>query len=201
MTHTRFFILAFCLTLIFSCGNDSVNKEAVTAIETPQALQESSEYDISKIRSSRSDLVTELYNEIVEKDSALKTLEGELEKIHEHPKEMNELTGFLQKSRQYYNSAGNLAHDITDSVLRKRMIDMIRKSSKKDSLASVSFDMLLERVGRNSISISDYHNVLMIIKTMPLIEDYQKNHIPSALPWQKYAKAQEDLIKNMKGYE
>jgi hypothetical protein len=201
MQHLRLFLIAFSLTFIFSCGNDPAMKQNTTVVETPEALQESSEYDISKIRSSRSDLVTELYNEIVEKDSALKTLESELERINEHPKEMNELTGFLQKNRQYYNSAENLSNNITDSVLRKRVIELIKKSAKKDSLATVSFDMLLERVDRNAISISDYHNVLMILKTMPFIEDYQKNHLPSALSWQKYAKAQEDLIKKIKSYE
>lgn len=201
MQHLRLCLIAFSLTFMFSCGNDHSVKEGGTITETPEALQQSSEYDISKIRSSSVDLVTELYNELVEKDSALKILEAELERINEHPKEMNELTGFLQKSRQYYNSAENYSNNITDSILRKRVIDLIKKSYKKDSLASVSFDLLLERVGRNAISISDHHTVLMILKTMPLIEDYQKNHVPSALPWQKYAKAQEELIRKMKGYQ
>jgi hypothetical protein len=199
MKHLTHLIILCSSVLLFSCGNNIKTKEPAAAQPpVPEALQENSiDYSISK-RSGGSDLVQELYAELAERDPELKAFEDDSYKAMSGPKEGEDLNNFRSKNNRYYRSAESHAHYISDSVLRKAIVALIKSSAKKDSISNVPYDKLLERINKNSVSIQDHKNVLMIVSTLPLIEDYQKNNRPAPLPWQKYAKAQEDLIMKIK---
>jgi len=192
-----FFPLLFAV-MMSSCGNDvHTNEAAAEPVTTPEALQDnSSEYSL-KGRSS-SNLLDELYKELADKDPALKKLEESIAKMKDHPEEAGKLNRFREKNMTYYNDAETMALSVSDSVLKKQLLKMIRESLKKDSIADVPMSRLEARINNNTLSIRDYHSALMIAKTLPVIEKYQSDNRLPLLPWQKFAKEQEDLLKEIK---
>ncbi|MCW3102694.1 MAG: hypothetical protein JWO09_1134 [Bacteroidetes bacterium] len=198
MKHLFYPVLLTAM-LLSSCGHEEHSKEDAAATATPEALQDNSSEFSFKGRSSG--LLDELYNELVEKDSGLKKMEDNLAHMKDAPEEAGKLRSFRQKNENYYREAEMLASGITDSVLRKQVMKMVRESAGNDSLADVPMRNLELRIEKNTRTIHDYHAVLTISKTLPVMEKYQSDNRLPLLPWQKFAKGQEDLLKEIKKNE
>jgi hypothetical protein len=192
-----FFPVLLAVMLLSSCGNENYTKEVAAEALTPEALQDnSSEYSF-KGRSS-SGLLDEIYGELVDKDSGLKKLEESIANMKDAPEGAGKLRSFRQKNENYYREAEMQASGIADSVLRKQVLKMIRESERKDSAADVPMRNLEMRIEKNAMAVHDYHAVLMIARTLPVMEKYQVDSRLPLLPWQKFAKGQEDMLKEIR---
>lgn len=183
---------------IFSTGLNScqITGENKNQEEESHVLQD----DQSKIRSKRTvDLAEALYNEIVEKNKKLQQLESALKNYEDT--EVDSLKTYRRynaKSDSYYQSALNKADKIQDSILKNQMIELINSSKSNYKNKTHDLDTLLEQIEANNSSLKDYHNMLKIALTLPVIEKYQNNNLPDDSTIGNLIQEQSDLIEQMK---
>ncbi len=188
-----YFTAILILVLLISCGGGQKEDKPEITNETPTALQDNKIEIKSYSRSA--DLTEELYQELVDKNAALKKLEEDVEASRTAPNELIEkINNYESKSNSYYSSATYKATAITDSILKSKIIALITSSNKKNSTKVSKLNSLLKKMSQNSVIINDYHAVLKIVLTLPLIEKYQKENIPNEKVFKELINNQETLI-------
>lgn len=188
-------ILQITILLIFlvSCTNGETKNDKTTEEKTPQALQDNKLEIKSYSRSG--DMIEELYQELVDKTKLLKKLEDDLEAFSPEPNNLKEkFDKYDSKSKNYYSSANHKTMAITDSLLRKKIISLIATSSRQYLTNTDELNSLLRQIDANSSTLNDYHNVLKIVLTLPIIEKYQKEHKLDKTEFKNLINNQEILI-------
>jgi DNA anti-recombination protein RmuC len=185
-------IAYFSLILLISCGENETNHRSN---EEPEAFQEKS-IDIGRFRKGN-DLVEDLYQELVEKSPELKSLEDELSQLNTRDT-ANIFYNYNQKSNDYYRDAENHTNSITDSVMKQKIVNLITKSSDKYVSKKADLKNLMNTINEKRNEINNYHSALKIILTIPLIEEYQKQHLPNKSPYEKVIKKEDLLLEKIK---
>lgn len=194
MKKVKLIFYAFLAITFFACGRSANVKEN----ETPKALQEKNS-GIKSFRSSRNDLVEELYKELVEKSQELKNLEDSIQSIDPQiDKAEADYSKYESKSKDYYRSANSHADQISDSLLKKKIQGIITASNNQYTSRNSELSSLQDVISRNKASIEDYHAVLKIMLTLPIIETYQKGNIPNPQEFKRLIEKQLELINNIK---
>ncbi len=194
-------ILAILLLLIIT----SCNTETTNAIinepkpETPEALQESNDIlEVSKYSFRNNNLVNNLYKELVNENDALKKLENDLQLYLPKIRELNELCEkYDEKSKNYHQLANQNIEAISDSSLKHKMVELIKNSSQKYSHTYSEYDNLSKQITKNNISIDDYHTVLKLVLTLPLIEKYQVDSKPNKNGYLQLINQQQKLLETI----
>lgn len=185
-------LLLFSFFLLISCqkseSNDG-NKEEPTAFEEKSI-------DLGRLK-SRNDLMEDLFQELVEKSSELKNLENDLKDLKTSDT-TNIFDNYNEKSEDYYASAKRHINMIRDSVMKQKILNLIRKSDEKYSIQKSDLQNLVKTIDQKKMEIKDYHNALKIVLTIPLIEEYQKQHLPNKTPFEKLIEKENQLIKKVK---
>jgi hypothetical protein len=65
----------------------------------------------------------------------------------------------------------------------------------KYNLSVASHRDLSKMIQTNQLTLSDLHNILKIVRTLPIIEQYQKKSLPETRPLEGYIELQEKTIK------
>ncbi len=187
------FGIIFILTSLVSCGGGHTDNEKPTKQETPKALKDDQLNIISYRRSG--DLIEELYQELVDRNPALKKLEDDLVAFRPKLKDLNEkFQEHDNKSNSYYSSANNKALAITDSLLKRKIIALIKTSNDKYSTKTAELNSLLKQISNNGATINDHHSFLKIVLTLPIIEKYQDDNNPNKKEFKDLINQQENLI-------
>lgn len=181
------------LILVSGCSRHTNNEDK----DTPKALQNNS----SEVKSYRgsSDLVEELYKELVDKSQSLKKLEDSIEAIRPQINEAESaFSKYDSKSKDYYNSANSQANGISDSVLKQKIQGIISVSNTKYSSRTSELNSLEKIISRQDATLSDYHIVLKIVLTLPIIEKYQKDNMIQPQEFKALINKQLELINSVK---
>ena len=183
------------ILLIFSCnGNKRENKNS--EVQNPEALQDG--IKLKSLTKRGRNLIDELYAELVEKTPELKKLEIELETFQETPLEtQNIFYNYNGKSSQFYGNATGFANQITDSLSKKRILALIKKSNDKYDSQSKEIDELVKAISNSQNSIQDNHNILKIVLTIPLIEKFQIENLPKKEQFLETNAKQKELNKKI----
>ena len=183
------------ILLIFSCnGNKRENKNS--EVQNPEALQDG--IKLKSLTKRGRNLIDELYAELVEKTPELKKLETELETFQETPLEtQNIFYNYNGKSSQFYGNATVFANQITDSLSKKRILALIKKSNDKYDSQSKEIDELVKVISNSQNSIQDNHNILKIVLTIPLIEKFQIENLPKKEQFLETNAKQKELNKKI----
>ena len=183
------------ILLIFSCnGNKRENKNS--EVQNPEALQDG--IKLKSLTKRGRNLIDELYAELVEKTPELKKLETELETFKETPLEtQNIFYNYNGKSSQFYGNATGFANQITDSLSKKRILALIKKSNDKYDSQSKEIDELVKVISNSQNSIQDNHNILKIVLTIPLIEKFQIENLPKKEQFLETNAKQKELNKKI----
>jgi hypothetical protein len=186
---------AIIIVLLFAACENKRNEEPVKQ-ETPKALKDNStSYEIVSNR-SYDDLVESLYNELVSKNIDLKKLEDQIESLNESRNDSTKFFDkFHQKNESYYSAANKHVAAINDSLLKVKMSRLISDNSTKYNASIDRHKYLLSSIEANNMSIGDLHNMLKIVKTLPLIEQYQRSNLPGTKSLQGYIQRQNQTIK------
>jgi hypothetical protein len=190
---TKFFLsFVFVLTLA-SCGNNGAHDQPNQV--TPQALEnKNSSYEIGSKRGSE-DLIESLYNELVMKDINLRKLEEKISELNGSKHDSTLSFGkFDERNQSYFNSAKRHIAEIEDSLLREKFRVLIANNFTVYNTSIAGHKELLKLIEDKGMTISDLHNMLKIIKTLPLIETFQKENLPSTQPLKGYVKNQDQAI-------
>lgn len=147
--------------------------------ETP-AILEGKKIDVSSIYKKRgADLVDALYEEVVSNSEELKKLEQEIKQLKAtFPDSLEDFKAYHEKNARYYESAEKKANAITDSLLRRAILNMIKESrgNYRDSIAPHSnLDSLITK---RAATIDNLHNLLKLMLTLPVIEEFQLSNRP-----------------------
>ncbi|KRB55912.1 hypothetical protein [Flavobacterium sp. Root186] len=182
----------FLFFLLISCQKSESNNENK---EEPKALQEKS-IDIGRFK-GREDLVDDLYQELVNKSPELKTLEDELNEVNAKDT-VSIFHHYDNKSINYYISAKSNTAGIRDSILKNKILNLIIKSSDKYDSKKADIESLVTTINKKRTEITNYHTALKIVLTLPLIEQYQNDHLPKKSPFEKVIEKENQLLEKVK---
>jgi hypothetical protein len=185
---TVFIFLAFT-----SCNSPRIQEEPQK--DTPKALEDkSSSLDIVSKRGS-GDLVVSLYEELKDKSPELKDIETKIENLS---KSEDDSTGLFDKyngkNKSYYASAQSHVTQIGDSILREKMKGLIASSLTKYTSSISKQNDILKSIEKDNLTLADMHIVLKITRTLPLIEKYQHDNLPSTKSMEAFSKQLEQTI-------
>jgi hypothetical protein len=169
-------ILIPCILLIFSCSSKQEKKEP--------AILKGKVIDVASILKKRGkDPVDLLYEELVSNSEELQELEDQFKKLQDNSTDSLEAYKlFNEKNSSYYSSADNKIASISDSSIRRKIRSLLNRS-RYNYLDTVSnWNALDSTVARRTTTLNDLHTLLKLIKTLPLIEEFQKSHAPSGTP-------------------
>ena len=193
---TRLFISTILVSALCSCGNKRTPDKPQQ--EVPKALEGNNKSASFEIVSKRGydDMVQSLYDELVSKNVDLKKLE---DKISELGKSRGDSTDsfdeFNKKNQSWFSAADAHIAVIGDSVLRDKMKSLIANNLAKYNASIARHNEFLKIIEAKNLTIADLHNILKIVKTLPLIEKYQHDNLPGVKPLEGYITQQDETIK------
>lgn len=187
-------LLVIIVVGVYSCDNS--RKKENPEQEIPKALQEqSSEYSLSK-RSYDDNLVESLYKELVNNTPELKDLENQIKDLNgRKPDSLEAFEKFDNKNKSYYNSAkSHYDEAVKDSALKEKIKSLVVNSQTNYNNKTLKLTSLIAQLESKEISLNDLHILLKITRTLPLIEKYQKDNLPSGKPIESVIKDLEKII-------
>jgi predicted RNase H-like nuclease (RuvC/YqgF family) len=165
--------------LFFSCNRSAKKIEPIP--EMPKALQEKSNTEtfFSKKRYDE-DMVESLYAELAEKAPELKSLEETIFRLKDQKNDTIEtFEKFGEKNTTYYNSAEKHIMQIKDSLLRQRIKTMIDNSIENYNRRIANHKNLILALDSKEVNLQDLHQMLKLVKTLSVLEKFQKENVPS----------------------
>lgn len=190
---------ALLLVLPFSCSNTNTDTKNAEVIETPEALKNDKVFEVESFsRSFKSNLVHELYAELAAKTPELKKLDEDIDAML---KEQQSLQGkfaeYDAKSDSYYATAKSNGRDISDSTLRARLQQFIKASEQKYEGLTSELKALNKQIAANNTGITDQYAALQVVLTLPLMEKYQKQHLPAKKDYNAAIAKQNKTLKQI----
>jgi hypothetical protein len=191
---TKIFISTILVLTLASCNNTRTKDKPKQ--ETPKALEDkSSSYELVSKR-GYDDLVESLYNELVSNNIELKQLEDKIDELNKSKGDSTELFDkFNETNQSYFNAADRHISEIKDSLLRDKMKVLIANNSTKYNSSIARHKELIKIIEAKNLTISDLHIILKIVKTIPLIEKYQSDNLPTTKSFEGFIKRQDGTIK------
>ena len=187
MTKLTLISTVILLTLV-SCDNARIKENQEQKQETPKALQEGKSYEIVSKR-GYDDIIESLYKELADKTPELKDLETKLDALSASKSDSTEkYDKYNEKNHSYYNSVDNHLKHINDSTLRKKMKTLISSSLTKYNSKVYRHTELLKSIDKKTMTLDDLHEMLIITTTLPLIEKYQNDNLPTTKSINGYLK-------------
>jgi hypothetical protein len=183
-----------CLTL-FSCGNP--RKESKPNQEIPKALDDSkSSYDIVSKNRWSDDLVESLYAELSEKTPELSQLEDKIGNLIKSKSDSTEsFNQYNQKNQAYFSAVNGHIEQIKDTVLREKMKSLITGNLSKYNSKVSPHLALLKAIDDKNVTLNDLHAVLKITRTLPLIEKYQRENLPTTKSIKGFSERLDETLK------
>ena len=141
-------------------------------------MQEKS-VDVNINKGKDTDLIENLYKELIEKDQSLTQLEKEINKLQESKDDsLKAFTLYEHNNKEYYANFQKHLGDIKDSILRKRMKKILDSSMSDYKIKILSQQKVFDSTNDMYRSLSDLHWLLKLSKTLDVIENYQEKNLP-----------------------
>ncbi len=195
---TRTIFVVILMTLL-SCSAPEQKQPGQS--EPPKALQEKkSSYSIKEYR-GKDDLVEELYNELLDKDSTLQKLEAQLDELRRTEDDStSDFIRFDGKNKSYHTAAGNYLSRIGDTLLRERIKTILSNSLARYEISTAAHTQMLQRIADNNTELNDLHVAVQLVSTLEMMEKYRRDNRPTAAPLQGFIQQQE-AAKKMAGQQ
>jgi hypothetical protein len=181
-------LYCFLFLAFISCNQHQQKAIPNPEPEIPKALEDKKGTDFTIVSKSRyrNDLVEELYDELLQKNTQLQGLETEIKKIATSKKDSLEgFETYVEKNTQYYQHANNYLQSLKDTVLRKKIEQILFTSNERLEKNIAGHKAIVQQIENKTTQLSDLHSVLKVVTTLAIMEQYQKQHLPTAKPLQK----------------
>ena len=174
------------------------NKEAKHQQELPTPLKdEGNEIRLLSKRGS-GDYLQSIYHDLVEKTPELQKFEESVSQLKERIGDSTyAFEAFDEKNKVYYSSADMHLKSISDSVLRESIEALVSNSLKNYDSSISQHKELLASLQQKNVTLDDLHEVLKITKTLTVIQQYQKDNLPSTKPLAGINQATDKVIKKI----
>ena len=192
--RTTILISTFIFLALISCDNSRTQDKH--PVNTPKALEDkNSSYQIISKR-GYDDLIESLYKELADKTPELNDLEKQIDNLSDSRNDSTKLfTVYDGKNKSYYQSAINHAEQINDTVLKDKIKLLIENSLTNYNKTVSKHNDLLKSIDSKNLSLNDLHLTLKITRTLPLIDKYQADALPSTNSLKGYSKQLDKTIK------
>ena len=187
-------LVAVWVFSLLSCQSDRYPDKPVS--ETPQILDDSkSSYDVISKRGN-DDLVDGLYSELLTKDNDLRKLEDMIIDLRNSKSDsFKAYSNYDNKNQSYFNSVDKHIASIKDSLLRERLRGLVKQQRMTYDNLLRSHHTLLQNIDSNQQSVSDLHAMLKIVRTLPVMDKYQKENLPDPNSLEGFKKQQQKAIR------
>lgn len=186
-------IAPIVMLIFIACNNQQDNAPTP---ETPKALEKNTSDEISISKRMPDDLVESLYKEQIDKTPALKDLEQKIDQLSQGKGDSTaSFYKYDEKNQSYYNAASNHLHQVKDSLLRKKLESLIAASLTSYNTKSSRHTSLIATIDPKTSTLNDLHTMLKVVRTLPLMEQYQKDHLPSTQPIENYLRQLDGSIQ------
>jgi len=181
----------FSLLLFFSCGQK--NTEANNAVENANSTTSYTRF------SKGQNILDAIYNEQIKNDENLKKLDDKIKALYEDKEKVTNINQeIMNKSSEYYSDVESIANNITDSLLKKQILELIKISADKNYLKEKKFIELSLEINKNNQMIHSHYSAFKIRKTLPEIEKYQNAHPLKTDSLEKFIEKQNKLLIELK---
>ena len=156
--------------------------------------------DNGSLRKSGGDknVVEAYYADLVDKNAALKQMEKEIQGNERNFYDMEgKFNTYNRPSTEYYNDAGNKADAIKDAALKATVQGWVTNSRTQYATRITELTKILGMLRDKKVSQDDYHLALKIAATLPVIEKYQQQNLPSDTEYQQLMKELDATIKKL----
>ncbi len=190
-------IAAFAI-LLSSCGNQPSGSKQDEAVPKPLQNDEKITDIVSMKRIAYGNLIQELYDDAVSKNPELEKLEKEISAFDATKGDsLRNVEKYKSRSVDFYNSGENLTETIADSTLKKKISALLDASNKQYQSKTNKLSALSKVIEQNEIQIKDYHTMLKLVVTLPIIEKYQNQKLQDVTNTAaEVARASEKLKRN-----
>ncbi len=171
-------LLPLFILLLTSCAQNKPEPQQQNNV--PKALQEK-KVDFSVVtKRYDNNIVQNLYDEMLKDDKELQKFENGIEKINSDKTDSLEYYhSYLDKNTSYYNSADNYLSSIKDSVMKNRIKQILAESNTRFESGITQHKNLVQQIESKERWLTDLHVAVKIIKTLPVMEKYQRENLPS----------------------
>lgn len=189
-----------CFLFLFIACHQPTKKE-IPQVQTPKALAPKTDSYEFVSKRGYDDLVDNLYAELVAKDVSLQELENNIKTIKASKNDStSQFEEFDQKNQAYFTAANNHLAQIQDSSLKLKIKAMITANQNRYNSSIARYKDFLKTISAKQLTIEDLHEILKIVKTLPLIENYQQASLPNPASFEGYILQQEEIIKKTNTY-
>jgi hypothetical protein len=171
--------------LLAACGPKTPGQRPQP--ETPKALEK--EYtDVGSFSKGRgSNLVEGLYQELAAKTLELKKIDLKMQVFHESLGDSaGKFNEFDDRNLSYYNDADQYSGGIKDSLLRAKLKTVVAASMEGYKSHIAQHKALVELIDKRTIELQDLYTFLKVVRTLQVMEKYQKESLPSLKPMEHY---------------
>lgn len=176
-------LLSFSILLLISCSQNKPAPQQQNNV--PKALEaKSADFSVVSKRYDN-DIVQSLYDELLKEDKDLSKFEDGIEKTNsDKPDSLEYFHSFVDKNSSYYSSADRYLSSIKDSVLKNRIKQILAESNTRFESGLTQHKNLIQQIETKENQLADLHFAVKIIKTLPVMEKYQRENRPSLNPIQ-----------------
>ncbi len=127
------------------------------------------------------DPVNTIYTNLVDKSADLKNLDERISGLQDERMDSTEmLTEYIHPNEQYYTSAERHIQSISDTVLRTAILRIMNESKDRFDASMKSTKNLLNSIDSTIKQIDNQRELLKVLMTIPVIQEYQRLNTPSS---------------------
>lgn len=186
----------FVIAGFMACGDSHPAEQK--SPEVPKALKnDDKSYEIISKR-GKEDLVESLYGELAGKTPELNALELNIRALHLSRFDSSKAyDNFNEQNQSYYSSAKNHLERISDSTLKEKIRQMLGVSLEKYHSTTTKHENILKSIESKNLTLNDLHTLLKIVRTLPIMEKYQKENLPQTASLEGFENRLDETIKSV----
>jgi len=190
--------LSFLFLFIWNVGCQEANQGNQEEISSRVLEENHSKVGLLDSYSGRYqvDIITELYQETLEKNPELKALDEritELEKFKEDS--LRKYQKYTQNNTSYWESAYRHISSIEDSILQKSTQEIFQLLDSNYQKSMVAHQQKIETIDQRTLKLNDQMILMKLAVTLSMMKKYQAQEKPSFEPLQNLIEEYDKVIK------
>jgi len=197
--------LAFLILFVaFSCTEErNKNQQANILEETPKVLDDDkSDVKLSSYsRRMNKDIIQQLFDEALDKDEKLRSINSRISKIQNTKTDsLEEYQTYIRNNQIYWKSLKQYASQLNDTTAREELKDMIETLENLYTSEISSLDSLEKQIVKREQKLEDQEILMKIFITHPMMSNYQRNEFPDINTLKSVNEMYDTLIRDIETY-
>jgi hypothetical protein len=188
--------------MISSCSNNNrQNEDQIVQNQTPKVLDDSKLETPSYSKRNSPDIILELFNEAISKDSELKSLNDKINEIDRIKIDsLNPYRDYIQTNDTYWASVYNYLSQLSDSTLKRDFKEAFRKMEAKYKSMISNHNYVVNKIDSKTVTLNDYEILMKLAITAPMMNNYQINEKPDLKSLNNLVNLYDTLIIKTRSY-